>query len=102
MSQTLASGAGDAPGPVLLHPRYARQVREGALIFICNGTAAWDLPFTGSERALIAGEMAELRARGIGPKRAERMLARLKAGGLHSIEGGGESVPAPRPALRLV
>ena len=95
-----ASPVGTPKPPVSL--AYRSRIREGALIFIWSGTAAGDLPFTGDERELIANEMSALRAQGVGPKCAEKLLARLKAGDLHAIAGGGETSPGKRPDLRLV
>lgn len=93
----------DATKPAL-SPARRRWVREGALLMIWNGADTGSIPFHGDERELIAGEMDALRAEGVGPKRAERMHARLKAG-LYAIEGGGESAPrtdSRRPLLALV
>lgn len=101
MSQTLASGAGHAPGPVP-HPLYARQSREAALLMIRHGEEAHRLPFPVAELDEIACEMDALRAQGVGPRRAGVLLARLNAGDLRAIDGGGESVTSPRPSLRLV
>lgn len=96
-----ASPVGTPKPPISL--AYRRLIREGALIFIWNGTPGGSLPISDAgQAALIADEMTALGAQGIGSKRAEKMLALLKAGGLHAIDCGGEASPGRRPDLRLV
>lgn len=91
----------DAPkAPVSAARR--RWDREGALILIISGDPAERLPIPADEVERIAAEMESLRAQGVGERRAATLLARLRAGDLHAIDGGGEASPGRRPGLRLV
>jgi hypothetical protein len=70
---------------------------------IGSGHAADRLPPPFGEVAGIAAEMSALHAEGVGPKRAEVLLARLKAGReFRAIPGGGETTDTLRAVLRLV
>ena len=73
--------------------------REGALLLIKSGEDAERLPFDAAD---IADEMTALLAEGVGPKRAATLLARLRAGNLRAIDGGGEASPGKQPGLYLV
>jgi hypothetical protein len=98
----LNASAADATKPAL-HPAYLAWIHEGALLMIKSGEPADRLPFKGDDLAAITGEMAALKAEGVGPERAAVLLARLKAGGLRAIDGGGEGAPdGQRPLLALV
>jgi len=93
----LSPATGPAPEP---HPAYVRQVRELALIMIENGHTPDGLAFA-PDAAYIGGIYGELTREGTGPREAAVMLRRLRTG-LSVIDGGGQSIPGPRPALRLV
>ena len=92
MPTTLANDA--APQP---NPAYLRHTTEFALALIKNGFTPDDIDDDGH----IGRVYGELTAGGTGPREAAVMLRCLRAG-LSVIDGGGESVLAPRPALRLV
>ena len=87
-----------------LSPARRRWVREGALIMIKSGERVERLPFPADELQQIADERIALLAEGVGPARAAVLLARLRAGDLRAIDGGGERShgDGQRPILFLV
>ena len=87
-----------------LHPVYLRQCRTFALLAIIDGLPDADVKYLPADKIEhITDELDALKAQGVGPKRAEILLKRLKDGReFQVIPGGGETVETLRAVLSLV